>query len=267
MMFSPVTKLHLYFLLLLSTSTLQLHVQFETMSGPSFDCHGLLPGQCCALVLPSQLRYMASFWSPEFSAESARSWIVNVMNMLADEVAAVWALSNVDISVVNSILNMDNPCSGRAERTLRGPGDFKTYAWDDYARHMSAEGDGSYPPDHYFTGVSYIRLPKTLPIDRRSSSWLAAEGMLSLVWGGGKWMTERGKHTNIPRSEKMRRGRTSMLEGTAYIGPPPRWRFPDLITVNGTDYRSPNTSALYYKSADGQVLDLGFQLNNSRLGT
>ena len=39
---------------------------------------------------------------------------------------------------------------------------------------------------YQFTGVSYIRVPKSLPPDGASSPWLAAEGLLGLVWCGGK---------------------------------------------------------------------------------
>ena len=57
----------------------------------------------------------------------------------------------------------------------------------------------------------------------------------------------------------------TVLEGTAYAGPPPNWVFPDVITINSTDdYSSPNTSALSYRSNDGRVLDFKtFNLNQS----
>ena len=40
-------------------------------------------------------------------------------------------------------------------------------------------------------------------------------------------------------------------------GPPPRWTYPDIVTLNETEYRSENTSELEYRSGGDELLDLG----------
>ena len=108
-----------------------------------------------------------------------------------------------------------------------------------------------------FTGASYIILPKTVPPDDRTAMFLMAEGLLGLVWGGGRWFSTQAKIRGIPgATRKSRRGIVSELKGTVYSGPPPRWRYPDSVTVGGTKYLSTNTSALEYYSAEGKMPDI-----------
>ena len=130
-------------------------------------------------------------------------------------------------------------CAGTPIRTQPGPGDFRSLHHTGYS------------------GVSYIRLPKTtLRPDGTTSAWLEAEGLLGLVTGYGHWFSSRVKPGALPgATRKSRRGIIAGHRGTVYSGPPRWWKYPDLVTVNGTDYHSMNTSELNYSSADGLVLN------------
>ena len=164
-------------------------------------------------------------------------WAVTVKNLRAMEIAAIWQARG-----------QIGDCSGRPGRTLVGPA---------ASAYFHAMDGGGGQGDWKFTGASYIILPKTVPPDGRTAMFLMAEGLLGLVWGGERWFSEQAKIRGIPgATRKGRRGIVSELEGTVYSGPPPRWRYPDSVTVDGIKYRSANTSALEYYSAEGKMLDV-----------
>ena len=129
-------------------------------------------------------------------------------------------------------------CSGTPVRTMTAPpSTFLT---------LDRGGDASSLPLrqnlYRFTSVSYIRLPNNLPPDGASSPWLAAEGLLELVWGGGKWFSSsQADMSSYVLRAKSRRNIIKNGHATAYIAIPPRRRYPDQIAVNGTDYHSANT--------------------------
>lgn len=266
-----------FLVLILSTTTRQVDVEYVWEVGYGGYCRDLHPGQCCStLPYPISPYALASF-------RDAGVATVTIRNLADNEVVAVWGFiefpnpdsrppddrwrwiegewgyreSEESFERSQSELRMRFSCRHSIEKTAIGPGDLEFYAWDD---PISTADD---PVDHVFSGVSYIRLPTNteLPPDLKTSAWLTAQGMMGLAWGARQlWSPKSATKANIPRGETIRGGRTSFLHGTAYIGAPPRWRYPDQITVNGTEYHSPNTSMLRYESADGQVLDLGAQL-------
>lgn len=106
------------------------------------------------------------------------------------------------------------------------------------------------------TGASYIKLPQKFPPTGADSQWLEAEGIKALILGGRKWVP--GSETGLVVSPKsrMRRDIVSRLRGTAYITPPSRWRYPDTITVNATEYDDGGLGSLIYVSASGETLNL-----------
>ncbi|KAL8734030.1 MAG: hypothetical protein Q9166_001791 [cf. Caloplaca sp. 2 TL-2023] len=137
-------------------------------------------------------------------------------------------------------------------RTVRGPGHFLVH-------NMVMPSP--------LSGVSYVQLPNEVPEDITTAEFVAVQGLLGLQTADKTWFapgvipsTLLGTGTSRFGS-RSRRDVVRGLQGTAYIGPPPRSRYPDLITVNGTEYRSTNTSALNFQDSDGQFLDtstLGF---------
>lgn len=110
-------------------------------------------------------------------------------------------------------------------------------------------------------GASYVRLPTALPPDETEANWLTAEGMLGLVWGGGKWFAKgaegiAGVGGAASVGVKRRRGMVSKEKGTAYMRGPRRWRWPDVVVADGTEYLADGAVELLYGSAEGKVLNM-----------
>lgn len=83
-----------------------------------------------------------------------------------------------------------------------------------------------------------------------------AQGLLGLATAGETWSAPGLNLKGLPGFwSNCRREIINGQRGIAYIGPPPHSRYPDLIFVNGTEYRSINTSALEFQSKDGRFLD------------
>ena len=134
-------------------------------------------------------------------------------------------------------------------KRVSGPGTFVVYNSPELPR----------TEPYRFTGASYVTFPYSVPVDVTSSELLAAQGLLGLATASATWSAPNTKFPGVRR--KIRRDIIRGQKGNAYVGPPPRSRYPDIITINGTDYHSTNTSALNYQSANGQSLDtadLGF---------
>ena len=205
--------------LLFCTLTLPVDVGFRFMLG-SVACDNLRPGECCR---------KRNFFFDSFSLGFPS--LVTIGALADNEIAALWE---------NPHGYESEACSGIPAKTFSGPGSFRVFAWDDPLAATIED-----PLDHNYTGVSYVRLPtlSQLPPNLETSDWLAAEGMLGLAWNRYDWKSTRERVNTRP--SKMKRT-LSTLKGTAYIGPPPRWRFPDWITVNGTRYHSLNTSEPNY---------------------
>ena len=74
-----------------------------------------------------------------------------------------------------------------------------------------------------------------------------------MVWGKNYW-SAASDGTPYPKRAKraLRRLSGYAEQGTAYLGPSPRWKYPDVYVVNGTNYT--NTGTGVYKDASGAVL-------------
>ena len=184
----------------------------------SFTCHNVLPGYCCT--------------APEGPPGHEYGQSAEFRNLLTGDIAAVWSK--------RSLLEPMDDCSGRIMETRHGP-----------ARSWLYSFNSPFPP---ITGASYISLPRKLPPSESDSLWMMAEGMLTMVWGGGYWASKFAR--NYPRIPNLRsRGIISKNKGTFYAGPPPRWVYADMITVNGTEYTNHEHGGLVYQSVDGAVLN------------
>ena len=213
-------------LLFLVIATVEVDIQH--IMGPQFTitCQAIPPGQCCCVPILMQHQ------SPT----------------LYPIAIAMGPLMVQDLGMIFEARGNLGACNALPPvKRLQGPGTF-------LVRNSPA------PPrteQFLFTGASYVTLPNSIPVDTTASEMLAAQGLLSLTTASESWFAPNTKWRVSPRTRpKSRRGIIRGQKGHAYVGPPPQNRYPDVITINGTDYRSSNTSELNYQSANGQLLDL-----------
>ena len=228
-------------------------------------CHDMEPGECCTVATPNEDNVDAN----------PRVWecpgAVEIRDLAGNEIAAIWGKIHRDP-------NPDPDFHGAHEMSTTTPGCSQSLILIAHgpaaARYHESWLDGD-EINYCFEGVSYIRLPASseLPHDRMSSEALTAQGILGLVWPQrlklpsliDTWISDAAIGRLVTPAGQMRKRhaldtnsstrRPSKLPGRAYIGPPPRRRFPDMVKVNGTEYLSGNTSELRYVSVDRQVLD------------
>ena len=204
----------------------------------SITCLNLLPGQCCFAP------------SGRWVLRNAR--VAAFDGLAAHHIAAVWSRRS---QIGRSPTNVGG-CSGTVLASQTGPG---TWTWRG-ARSPSTEDTITHLADTGATGASYIEMPLGLPPDSRMSGWLAAEGILGLVWGGGKWFAspEAGRllsgGSGVTPKRLLRRGIRSENKGTVYATEPTRSVFPTFIVVNGTKYT--DIGGMVYESESGIVLNL-----------
>lgn len=198
-------------------------------------CPNLLPGQCCT--------------APRTPFRGYSAHVVSFRGLAPWHIAAIWrsrvqTLGQLDLSTPYT------GCSSEVWRSRTGPG---TWTWE-----MWGEVD---PANSLIpaTGASYIDLPRILPPDEKVSDWLSAQGILGLVWGGGKWFSSPaasrllGYDGNV--GQKSRRGRNSQdnLEGMVYAGLPRYSVLPTYMDLNGTRYFAESGG---YTDEFGMVLNL-----------
>lgn len=228
---------------ILTRSTLQVSVSLysgATHPYSSFTCLKLLPGQCCL--------------APGHGWVLRNAQVVTFDHLAPYHIAAVWSPR----WQVDRTPTYIGGCSGIVIASRNGPG---TWTWRG-SRAPAIEEGTVYRADTGATGASYIEMPQGLPPDSRMSNWLAAEGILGLVWGGGHWFVSpsaakllSGEGGVIPTSQS-RRDIRSKKEGAVYAMSPRRSIHPTFITVNGTKYTGSDAGALVYRSDAGDVLDL-----------
>ena len=165
--------------------------------------------------------------------------------MFADDIGAVWGARTTPEG------NFRTGCSGTVVDTRRGPGDWQ---W------RGIETGSEWRPA---TGAQYVSLPKRLPPDPAASRWMSMQGILEMAYGGGKWFTTPAAEKLCPpatgRPQKGLKGRRdirSPLKGDLCIGPAPRWKYPELVVVNGSKYSDAGRGDLMYADANGNALDL-----------
>ncbi|KAL8871081.1 MAG: hypothetical protein Q9174_003012 [Haloplaca sp. 1 TL-2023] len=238
-------------------------------------CHDLSPGECCTVATPYE-DIAEAVW-PVWECPGA----IEIRDLAANEIAAIWG----------QIRRNPDPDPNRGHDDIPGHGSFETSTTTpgcSQAPILVAHGPvgakyfESWVEDrdevtYCFEGVSYVRLPASsgLPYDKRLGDLLAAQGILGLVWPRRlmlpslfeTWISDAGIGRFVSSGGSMRKrqdfgtgsssSRPEKLQGRAYIGPPPRSRFSDMATINGTEYLSQDTSKLRYVSRNGQVLDRG----------
>ncbi|KAI4087548.1 MAG: hypothetical protein LQ344_006701 [Seirophora lacunosa] len=191
-------------------------------------CTGISPGICCISVDMS-------------GARTAR-----FTDLAVGDIAAVWGPRHPD--------DFDNghwahACSNVVLDSHPGPG-----AWNWASSHQ-----GRLAQEVRASGASYIVVPRHLPPDEKASAWMAAEGMLGMVWGGGEWFGSLNAKTRwgVPRRRsKVRRDVRSVEKGRLWAGPPPRAVWPDLVEMGGKVYRGNGSGPVMVADGSGVEVDV-----------
>ncbi|KAI4235761.1 MAG: hypothetical protein LQ349_002946 [Xanthoria aureola] len=194
-------------------------------------CPDIPPGQCCHA--PQHLHMLGSS--------------INFSNLQITDIAAVWAARTImDHYTTQAVVR---GCSGTVTASEPGPGDWSWRATADVLKEWQSRA----------VGASYITLPATLPPNASTSKWLMAEGLLGLVWGGGKWFASPAAQSLLgPRGSLTKkrtiapRGIRWASKGNVYALPPLRGRFPTRIQVDGTEYSHSGTF-IYADGAGNKV--------------
>ncbi|KAL8896236.1 MAG: hypothetical protein Q9207_007802 [Kuettlingeria erythrocarpa] len=206
-------------------------------------CRNLRPGRCCqGRPLPSTLLTRLGIGQRGSSPHYAVALVTHLQPL---DIAAVWEPDE---------RRPRRGCTNRPFATGVGPGSF-------HAPSLLDGPAGNRP----VSGVSYIKLPLKIPTDKRASPMLAAQGILGLITGGGKYVDPRSKKSVQQKASDAyrifettmvsRRGIISADKGLVFAQPPPDSVWPDLIIVNGTNYTESSPGGSFYQSAEGLTID------------
>ena len=225
----------------LATLSLQVNINLNMGNSIIATCTNFPPGWCCKNPSPPQLGSRAS----QVGLGHYRDYplAVSYEHLQARHLAALFMPWNERFDCDHT----------PPVKTRSGPGSFVITI----NRNV---GEGG--PPEWISGASYIQLPNKVPETVSESEKMALQGLLGLRSAGKSW-TAPGVtlKSEFGFRKSFRRDIFGGQRGDAYIGPPRQSRFPDVITVNGTDYRSTNTSLLEFRNADGDLLhasELGF---------
>ncbi|KAL8789290.1 MAG: hypothetical protein Q9213_001213 [Squamulea squamosa] len=205
---------------------IELHFSRPVSEGPLLAiCPNIPPGQCCV--------------AQGHPGDSFGAWTVTFNNLRVLDIAAVWGHRSVGPGPVGHV----EGCSGTVLGSRGGPG-----RWNWYVRHINTR---------MAKGASYISLPKALPPEEAESNWLDAEGMLGLVWGGGKWFTSKAVSTQLGSLNVRKRDIRSAKKGQVYARPPPRVVFPSLLRVGDVNYTADAAEEMMYRNdVTGAIVNL-----------
>lgn len=112
------------------------------------------------------------------------------------------------------------------------------------------------PPMNLVFSASWIDLRTRFPPDSAAARYLQWQGVKRMVWGSDTWSAASD---GIPFPRRKREREQQRLNGWAQTGQvtistPRRWRYPDLYSFNGTDFRKGGDGV--FQSSDGRVLNL-----------
>ncbi|KAL8866693.1 MAG: hypothetical protein Q9174_006147 [Haloplaca sp. 1 TL-2023] len=248
-------------LLLRSILAVDITIGYENPNAPShiaqprflkYKCLDVPPGTCCALP---RLNSIFTTWSLDLSAT------VTFSQLHTNDLAAVFG-----VWYPTAHTPENDACQGSMGFSRQGPG---LWEWKNPDRR---KGIGLAAK-----GASYITLPRILPPNLVMSQWLAAEGILGLIWGGGTWFSGPAAQDVLAGGKwqgsggrgrrKGRREIRSEEKGAVFAGPPHRWMYPSLVEVDGTTYMDDGAGRvvpvgeeasgnMVYKDSAGTVLNL-----------
>ncbi|KAL8685449.1 MAG: hypothetical protein Q9224_005811 [Gallowayella concinna] len=180
---------------------------------------------------------------------------VSFNHLTAFDIAAIWRERRTDLARADGRTVRIRGCSGTVMASKRGPGQWR---WD-----MTRDIPIAFNR-HFATGASYISVPKSLPPDAATGTWLDMQGVLGLVWGGGKWFASAavenvlGEMVLPQRSVLQPRDIHSPKTGQMYARPPLVTVFP-IVDIDGTNYTHSSTNneeGIMYRNSAGDVLNL-----------
>lgn len=147
-------------------------------------CNNLRPGRCCqGRPLPSTLLARLGIRQRGPAPHYA---VALVTHLQPFDIAAVWE---------PDVRRPHRGCTNRPFATGVGPGSF----------HAPSQLDGP-AARRPISGASYIKLPTKIPLDRAASPMMAAQGILGLITGGGKYVDPRS-----PKSFQQKASDVSVL--------------------------------------------------------
>ena len=208
-------------------------------------CRDIAPGVCC--VSPWQ-DIFGSRMEPEGLVSYDGAGVVKFENLHAFDIAAVWGRRSTTTGFWPFTQDAEiRACSGRILESRPGPGDWLL--------NMSIANNER----QTFTiahGASYISLPTIVPPKGQVGNWLTAEGILGLSWGGGNWFASL-KASQFLQNHLRKRDVRSPNKGQVYAMPPPRFQYPAIMSINGTEYTAQVVGGVLYKNDDtGEVVNV-----------
>ncbi|KAL8635522.1 MAG: hypothetical protein Q9228_006993 [Teloschistes exilis] len=110
-------------------------------------------------------------------------------------------------------------------------------------------------------GASYITAPQSLPPSADTAKWLASQGLLGLMWNGGKWFStpDTERLLGLPAIStlaKLRRDVRSAKKGNVYARAPSRIKYPTYMDINGTVWSDLESADFLYGDTLGNVRNL-----------
>lgn len=214
--------------------TRTFNIAGEAESYIAATCRNLPPGVCCK--------------PPTSFPVVTTSVVFNSLHV--SDIAVVWRDGQ---SVVQGRVHRLTGCSGSVMASRRGPG-----------RWLWRQSDVPSAESHAAEGASYITMPQSLPPNDDTARWLSTQGLLGMVWNGGKWFqtpeTERLLGLSaISTMSKLRRDIRSARKGNAYARSPTRIRYPTYMDINGTRWSELGGAAFLYDDPLGNVRNLSIR--------
>ncbi|KAI4142836.1 MAG: hypothetical protein L6R39_004795 [Caloplaca ligustica] len=232
----------LFLLLIQSLPSLQVDIKFVWMHNlmrgffqgrdpVEAACLDIAPGVCCRphkdVILPA----------PETLYDYSNSY-VSFRGLLAQQMAAGWGSTTPRFEGI--------ACSGTPLVRLFGPTDGQAHAY---------HPDGLLPaPENMVFAASWIDLRTSVPPDLLASRYLQWQGVKEMVWDAGFWSAAGSTPTKRKREKEQQRLNGWAEKGRVTIATPSRWRYPNLYTINGTEFRDGGDGV--FKSGDGRVFNL-----------
>ncbi|KAL9576381.1 MAG: hypothetical protein Q9212_007148 [Teloschistes hypoglaucus] len=203
----------------------------EAESYVAATCRDLPPGVCC---------------KPPTSLPVVTTSVV-FHSLKVSDIAAVWREGQI---VVQGRVRRLTGCSGLLMASRRGPG-----------RWLWRQSDMPLAESHAAEGASYITVPQDLPPSDDTAKWLASQGLLGLIWNGGKWFStpETERLLGLPAisvQAKLRRDILSARKGNVYARSPPRMKYPTYMDINGSVWSDLGGAGFLYGDTLGNVRNL-----------
>ncbi|KAL8709693.1 MAG: hypothetical protein Q9220_005633 [cf. Caloplaca sp. 1 TL-2023] len=235
-------------LFVISSSLISLSLQVDV--GILFAEHARRPYQIWSNVPPGRCCTPTPSWFGHGgvpSAQDGHALSATIAGLVQGDIGFVWA----DIRTVLWQGVAHPGCSRAPWQSRVGPGSF--IIKDDPAL---LENPNTYGQYKWVTGISYISLPKALPNTNGESLWISAQGISTLILGGGKWLPD-GVTIPIWKINKRETSKyKNKYKGYVEWRSPHFFKYPDIIEVEGVNYTDAYRGDLMYKDSGGKALNL-----------